>query len=65
MIAYKIIIDDIGSRKNNGGLSPPNDNDGNVEAEENDDEDEQMYNDPYQELQLHRCDCSLIDLTTR
>ncbi|KAF1886520.1 hypothetical protein Lal_00045753 [Lupinus albus] len=44
--------------------SDDGDNDkGNVEAGENDDEGEEMQNDPYEEMSLHRRDYNLIDLT--
>ncbi|KAF1862561.1 hypothetical protein Lal_00014101 [Lupinus albus] len=59
------VDNDVGSDENNGSLSPPSDNGGaNVEAGESDDNGEQLQNDPYQEMPLHRCDRSLIYLTT-
>ncbi|KAF1862139.1 hypothetical protein Lal_00026658 [Lupinus albus] len=59
--------DNVGSDENSGGLSPSSDdggNDGgNVEAGGSDDEGEQMHNDPYEEMPLHRRDHNLIDVT--
>ncbi|KAF1868273.1 hypothetical protein Lal_00018794, partial [Lupinus albus] len=59
--------DNVGSDENSGGLSPPSDdggNDGgNFEAGGSDDKGEQMHNDPYEEMPLHRRDHNLIDVT--
>ncbi|KAF1893136.1 hypothetical protein Lal_00015567 [Lupinus albus] len=59
--------DNVGSDENSGDLCPPSDdggNDGgNVEAGGSDDEGEQMHNDPYEEMPLHRRDHNLIDVT--
>ncbi|KAF1881631.1 hypothetical protein Lal_00039847 [Lupinus albus] len=50
-----------------GGLSPSNDDGGNgggnIDAGESDDEGEQMHNDPYEEMSLHRHDRNLNNLT--
>ncbi|KAF1881827.1 hypothetical protein Lal_00042536 [Lupinus albus] len=59
--------DNVGSGENSGGLSPPSEDGGNgggnVEAGGSDDEGEQMHNDPYEEMPLHKRDHNLIDVT--
>ncbi|OIW16679.1 hypothetical protein TanjilG_28736 [Lupinus angustifolius] len=60
--------DDVGSDEHSGGLSPPSEDGGNdarnVEGGESDEEGEQMHNDSYEEMSLHKRDRNLIDLTT-
>ncbi|OIW02148.1 hypothetical protein TanjilG_02372 [Lupinus angustifolius] len=60
--------DDVGSYEHSGGLSPPSEDGGNgarnVEGGESDEEGEQMHNDPYEEMSLHRRDRNLFDVTS-
>ncbi|OIW21926.1 hypothetical protein TanjilG_15055 [Lupinus angustifolius] len=60
--------DDVGSDEHSGGLSPPSEDGGNdarnVEGGESDEEGEQMHNDPYEEMSLHRRDRNLFDVTS-